>query len=172
MSISREDIDTIINQGRVFKAIIAVAEEIKSVEQIDQLTGEANARLSAKQDELAALDKKLATARAAVDNAQAKASAAKDTADNAVEAARLAVQAATDEAKANAAAIVEAAKTEAAAIRADAAKTKSDAAAAAKDAQAKVIELNEQAAAAAEELVDTNRKLDTVRATIKQMMGG
>jgi hypothetical protein len=65
MSTLRENVETFLNHARAMRAAIAIAEEIQSVEKIEQLIGEANARLAKVQNretELAQVNHDLAVA--------------------------------------------------------------------------------------------------------------
>jgi len=80
MSLS-EAISYVQNNGRLFKAVIVIAEEIDKVDKIKQLTDEAGAALTKAQKDRDAVTATVAAAQAELKSAQKKTEAAKEKAD-------------------------------------------------------------------------------------------
>ncbi len=172
MATLRENAETVLNQARIFKAVIAIAEVIGSVDKVEQLIGEANARLKAKQDEEALLDGRMADAAAKLKAAQDKVSKAKAKAAELAGDAQAAHDATVKQANEASAEILKDAKGKAGEIIAAANKSRMEAEELVRAKQAELTTINGRVDAGLIELAAITEQIETARATIKQMIGG
>ena len=167
----KEAIGVVKNQARSFEAVQVIAEAIDNAAKIDQLTGEANARLSAAQAELDKIAKKANAERSAADKvlaaiadevAAAKATAAQAKANAKTEEtkAQAKVSDILASAEAKAADILSKAKSDRDALVSEIGALKADKLACDKDAKA-----------AAGELSELTAKIEAAKAAVKKMIG-
>lgn len=167
----REDIETLQNHGRVLKAIFSVADQIKDIEQIEQLAGEASGRLKAAQDEEAAVKARIDRANKDLVALNSSAVKAKATADEAKADAEAKAAQIVADANATATSIISDAKAAAAGLRSDAQAAVSTAQKAVDDKKSVLASLDSDIEAANQELKDVQAKIEVARSTIKQMIG-
>lgn len=168
----KEAVTLLQNQGRAFRAVMVLADEIDKVGKISQLTGEANVALTKAQSDKAEIDKAVIEAAAELKTAQAKTKEAKGKAEKLVSDAEAKAKARESEAGVTAENIIAIAKEEAKSIKDAATKSKVAADTAVRDKQAELAGLDEKISKSAAELVEVEAKIEKARETVKKMMGG
>lgn len=171
MSVTQTEFQALKTHGKALKAIFAIADEFDSVEQINQLTGEANARLASVKAEYEAEAAGFAKAfdAANADLLRVQKAVLSASADN--DAARTSAREVMAEGNAKADIIIAAANEKAASIKAQAEATRAEIEAVTSEKIARLDALNADIAAKTEEAAAVESRIEAARAKIKRMMG-
>ena len=172
MSDLKDAVAKVKNLGGLFKAVMVIADEVDKVEKLDQLAGEANARIASAKDDHEKLIKAISKEKAASESALASIKGELATAQSDAESARSEAKAILSKAKDDAAELISVAKDKAKALIASA---EAKVAEADRDAKAIVdggLDTEKALESKRAELSDIESRIEKARETIKKMVGG